>query len=82
MDSCGKKFTFKSSAFQDHKGSMLSNSPFHATSDASMTMSLTTYSKLTNTNPPSSGLNLSFDTGVDTSDRSSIGPNEMFDTSK
>ncbi|EJL59334.1 RHS repeat-associated core domain protein-containing protein [Flavobacterium sp. CF136] len=78
----GRNFTFKSSPFQDHAGPMLSNSPYHATSDASMSMSLGTYSKFTNTNPPSSGLNLSFQTGVDTSERASIGPNELFNTSQ
>ena len=59
----GLSLTSKSSPFQDFKGAMLSNAPFHATSDATLNLSLSTYKNLTNTSSgQSTGLNLSFDT--------------------
>lgn len=63
----GFNFTSKSSPFQDHSGPMLSNSPFHATSDATMNLSLSTYKNLTNTSTGlSTGLNLTFNTYANT----------------
>lgn len=59
----GKNFTSKSSPFQDINIPMLSNSPFHATSEATMTLGLKTFNNLTNSSSEAqSGLNLSFKT--------------------
>lgn len=65
----GLSLTSKSSLFQVHKGAMLSNFAFHATSNAVMNLSLSTYSKLANPNPPSTGLNLSFNVSTVTKDQ-------------
>ncbi|MDN3673043.1 hypothetical protein QWY99_08285 [Flavobacterium branchiarum] len=63
----GFNFTSKSSPFQNHSGAMLSNLPFHATSDATMNVSLSSYKNLTNTSSGvSTGLNLTFKTSVNT----------------
>lgn len=65
----GLSLTSKSSPFQDHTDPMLSNSAFHATSNATMNLNLSTYSKLTNTNLPFKGLNLSFNVSTVTKDQ-------------
>jgi RHS repeat-associated protein len=59
----GLSLTSKSNPFQDYKGQMLSSAPFHATSEATMNLSLSTYKNLTNTSSGvSTGLNLQFNT--------------------
>lgn len=66
----GKSFTSKSSPFQDLNMPMLSNSPFHATSEANMTLSLKTFNNLTNSSSGSPlGLNLKFNTYTATTNR-------------
>ncbi|OXA67262.1 hypothetical protein B0A61_08630 [Flavobacterium aquatile LMG 4008 = ATCC 11947] len=76
----GFNFTSKSSPFQDFKGQMLSNAPFHATSDATMNVSLSTYKNLTNTSSGvSTGLNLSFKTYANTVNQQT-GDEEQFKT--
>lgn len=78
----GFDFTSKSSPFKDFKGAMLSNAPFHATSDASLNLSLSTYKNLTNTSSGiSTGLNLSFDTFAVTKNQATS-KQIIFDTSK
>ncbi|HFG0578557.1 TPA: hypothetical protein ACGFUY_002417 [Flavobacterium psychrophilum] len=76
----GFNFTSKSSPFQDHSGQMLSNAPFHATSDATMNLSLSTYKNLTNTSSGvSTGLNLKFNTYTSTTNQQT-GDGEIFKT--
>ena len=74
----GKNFTFKSSMFSEHNGQMLSNRPYHATSDATLQFSLSAYRRLTNNS--SGGVNFSFKTQVSTTNRQS-GEREVFNTS-
>jgi hypothetical protein len=62
----GHNFTGKSNPFQDFSGQMLSNSPFHATSEATLQLSLSNYSMLNNSFGTSSGLNLKFNTSTST----------------
>jgi RHS repeat-associated protein len=73
----GKNFTFKSSMFTQHDGQMLSNRPYHATSDATLQFSLLAYKRLTSNS--SGGLNFSFKTQVSTKNRQS-GESEVFNT--
>jgi RHS repeat-associated protein len=78
----GLSLTSKSSPFQDYKGSMLSNAPFHGTSDATLNLSLSTYKNLTNTSSGvSTGLNLSFDTFTVTKNQATA-KQAIFDTPK
>lgn len=77
----GKTAIFESSPFQDYKGPMLSNYAAHGTSNASAVMPLGTYNRLTNTNPPSIGLDLNFNTSTVTKDQLT-GKQLIFDTSK
>src|SRR5690606_22214026 len=60
----GKGFTFESTPFKDIGTPMLSNAPFHATSEASLTVPLRTYSRLTNYSSGVTGgaLNLKYNT--------------------
>lgn len=76
----GKTSIFESSPFQDYKGPMLSNFGAHATSNASAVMPLGTYGRLTNTNPPTTGLDLNFNTSTVTKDQQT-GKQLIFDTS-
>lgn len=64
----GYNFTSKSNMFQDHSGQMLSNASFHASSDATMSLSLPTYKSLTNISSGTSNgfLNLSFNISTST----------------
>ncbi|WP_395074841.1 hypothetical protein [Flavobacterium sp.] len=67
----GLSLISKSSPFQNFKGPMLSNFAFHATSDATMNVSLFSYKNLTNTSSgQTTGLNLSFNTFVSTTNLS------------
>jgi len=76
----GFNFTSKSSPFQSFNGAMLSNAPFHATSDASLNLSLSTYKNLTNTSSGvSTGLNLTFKTYANTVNQLT-GDEEQFKT--
>jgi RHS repeat-associated protein len=72
----GKNFTSKSSMFSEHNGSMLSNAPYHASGDATMSLSLPTYRKLTSN---STSLDLKFKTQVSTTNRQS-GDSSIFNT--
>lgn len=76
----GFNFTSKSSPFQSFNGAMLSNAPFHATSDASLNLSLSTYKNLTNTSSGvSTGLNLTYKTYANTVNQLT-GDEEQFKT--
>lgn len=76
----GFNFTSKSSPFQSFNGAMLSNAPFHATSDASLNLSLSTYKNLTNTSSGvSTGLNFTYKTYANTVNQLT-GDEEQFKT--
>jgi hypothetical protein len=78
----GFDFTSKSSPFKSFGGAMLSNAPFHGTSDATLNLSLSTYKNLTNTSSGiSTGLNLSFDTFTVTKNQATA-KQVIFDTPK
>jgi RHS repeat-associated protein len=64
----GKNFTFESTPFKDIGTPMLSNAPFHATSEADLTVTLKAYSRLTNYSSGITGgaLDLKFNTTAQT----------------
>ncbi|OYQ51831.1 hypothetical protein CHX27_00135 [Flavobacterium aurantiibacter] len=68
----GKNFIFESTPFKDIGMPMLSNAPYHATSEASLFVPLNSYRRLTNSSSGvSSGLNLRFETTAQTTNRAS-----------
>lgn len=76
----GFNFTLKSGPLQDFKGQMLSNAPFHATSEGTMNISLSTYKNLTNlSSGQTSGLDLKFKTYANTVNQLT-GDEEQFKT--
>lgn len=76
----GIDLTSKSSPFKSYSGQMLSNYQFHATSEATMNLSLSTYKRLTNTSSGvSTGLNLTYKTYVNTLNQLT-GDEEIFKT--
>lgn len=76
----GEKFTAESAPFKDLGTPMLSNAPFHATSEASLNVPLSTYSRLTNYSSGTTGgaLNLKFSTTAQATTNHGQGDEKQF----
>lgn len=78
----GEKFSSESTPFKDIGTPMLSNAPFHATSEASLKVPLSSYSRLTNSSSGTPmGLNLKFNTSAQATTFNGQGDEKMFNIS-